>query len=366
MSAAEEDTELRDLLIHTLENNGVLNKIKAELRASVFLALEEQERAENKPSLINESLRQFLGTRDGRLVAGLLTDFLHYFHLDFTLAVLQPEACLPSAAEERTATARELGLAEAGRKAPLLVELLRRFQQRDAGTPGPLELPPGHLAEAQARFRLCSRESSGELGEQALRELFRELCPHFPRDMLDTYITGELERGAAVDEQRFQAMYRRLYLQCRSVVTREVLDEGDSHLQPISGQDDPRPEEDEDELGGDSFFDDPIPKPQKTYGWKEEGGGKMNGTPHSQSSPSGSPRAREARSTSEKMAAANEDDYLDDFHSSSQRSELSIGEDLDELSVEDLTASEHKLEELTLDNSASQLSDCADFTEDIS
>ncbi|XP_040284533.1 centrosomal protein 43 [Bufo bufo] len=363
MSAAEEDTELRDLLIHTLENNGVLNKIKAELRASVFLALEEQERAENKPSLINESLRQFLATRDGRLVAGLLTDFLQHFHLDFTLAVLQPEACLPSAPDERTSTCRELGLPVS--KAPLLLELLRRFQQRDAARPVPQELPPEDIAEAQAKFKQCYREDSREVGEEALRALLSDLCPHFSRSMLDRYVTDELAGRDGVDEQGFLAMYRRLFLQCRSVVTRD-LPPGDP------SKTDPR--QDEDDLEGDSFFDDPIPKPEKTYGWKEESNGAHPGATHSQSSRSGSRKVsdqdgdgslKELRSTFEK--AANEEDYMDDFHSSSQRSELSIGEDLEEeLSVDDLTASDHKLEELTLDNSISHLSDVADYLEDIS
>lgn len=35
MSAAEEDTELRDLLIQNLENNGVLNKIKVTKHATL-------------------------------------------------------------------------------------------------------------------------------------------------------------------------------------------------------------------------------------------------------------------------------------------------------------------------------------------
>uniref|UniRef100_A0A994J7S5 Centrosomal protein 43 n=1 Tax=Homo sapiens TaxID=9606 RepID=A0A994J7S5_HUMAN len=61
---AEEDTELRDLLVQTLENSGVLNRIKAELRAAVFLALEEQEKVENKTPLVNESLKKFLNTKD--------------------------------------------------------------------------------------------------------------------------------------------------------------------------------------------------------------------------------------------------------------------------------------------------------------
>ncbi|XP_077146112.1 centrosomal protein 43 [Ranitomeya variabilis] len=349
MSAAEEDTELRDLLIHTLENNGVLNRIKAELRASVFLALEEQE--ESKPALVNERLRQFLATSDGRLLACLLTDFLQHFHLDFTLAVLQPEACLPSAPpDQRASAARDLGLA--GSEAPLLLELLR---QREAAAPR--ELPPGRTEQARATYR--QRAGTGEVGEAELRALLLELCPHFHRGMLDAYITEQLA-GGAVDEQRFLAVYRGLFLQCRSVVVGDYKSSS------------PQPDQEEDDLEGDSFFDDPFPKPERSYGWKEE--------VHPGASPSlsGSPKGRDQdrdgslRSASEKMAsleigAAQEDDYMDDFHSSSQRSEASIGEDLEEeLSVDELTASDHKLEELTLDNSISHLSDVADYLEDIS
>ncbi|KAM4042403.1 centrosomal protein 43 isoform 2-T2 [Anomaloglossus baeobatrachus] len=448
MSAAEEDTELRDLLIHTLENNGVLSKIKAELRASVFLALEEQE--ESEPALINERLRQFLATSDGRLLASLVTDFLQHFHLDFTLAVLQPEACLPSPPEERTSAARELGLSAA--EAPLLLELLRLHRQRAAARAVPQELPPERADEAQARYR--QRARSGEVGGPELRALLLELCPHFHRSMLDTYVTEQLAGlSGGVDEQRFLAVYRGLYLQCRTVVVGDyggsraegsqgggpqvsgyggsevrgpqvsgyggsevrgpqvsgyggsevrgpqvsgyggsevrgpqvsgyggsevrgpqVSGYGGSEVRgpQVSGyggsevrgpQVSGRPQlDDEDDLEGNSFFDDPIPKPEQTYGWREEAHHSLGSGSPKASDPDGS-----LRSASEKMAAQ-EDDYMDDFHSSSQKSEASIGEDLEEeLSVDELTASDHRLEELTLDNSISHLSDVADYLEDVS
>ena len=44
MSGGDEDTELRDLVTQTLENNGLLGKIQAQLRAGVFLALEETDK----------------------------------------------------------------------------------------------------------------------------------------------------------------------------------------------------------------------------------------------------------------------------------------------------------------------------------
>jgi FGFR1 oncogene partner len=79
---AEEDTELRDLLVQTLENSGVLNRIKAELRAAVFLALEEQEKVENKTPLVNESLKKFLNTKDGKNLLVLI-----YLPLNFQVTI---------------------------------------------------------------------------------------------------------------------------------------------------------------------------------------------------------------------------------------------------------------------------------------
>uniref|UniRef100_A0A994J4U5 Centrosomal protein 43 n=1 Tax=Homo sapiens TaxID=9606 RepID=A0A994J4U5_HUMAN len=132
---AEEDTELRDLLVQTLENSGVLNRIKAELRAAVFLALEEQEKVENKTPLVNESLKKFLNTKDGRLVASLVAEFLQFFNLDFTLAVFQPETSTLQGLEGRENLARDLGIIEAEGTVggPLLLEVIRRCQQKEKG-----------------------------------------------------------------------------------------------------------------------------------------------------------------------------------------------------------------------------------------
>ena len=92
MSATDEDTELRDLVAQTLHQQGVLSKIKAQLRASIFLALDEHEQGkidvscliililiklsfhgnmvfmlqQTKSPLVNEKLKQFLETKEGK------------------------------------------------------------------------------------------------------------------------------------------------------------------------------------------------------------------------------------------------------------------------------------------------------------
>lgn len=451
MSATEEDTELRDLLIQTLENNGVLNKIKAELRASVFLALEEQEKVENKTPLVNESLKRFLSTRDGRLVANIFAEFLQFFNLDFTLAVFQPEASLGKM-DDRSQLAKDLGIieSEGPKTGPLIFELIKKCHQKDKIISSGEELSPKQIAEAQKKFGLYDKDKNGEISKDELRSLFLDLFPHFHRNMLERYVNDEFKAADkdfnnGIDFHEFIGMYKRLFIHCRSVVAHDVSDiihsprrafDGRTSAQGIlsKGQTDSisekstssykelkKPETltlmkdvkldsklgnlsfepikshnlelEEDSIEGDSFFDDPIPKPEKTYGWRNE---QSNFESRCASPPlnietsshSTAPVAKDSdlerhlsslkdlKTVSSKMASlefgggGNEDDYADDFNSTSQRSDksdVSIGEEIeeDDLSVDDLLSSD-KIEDLTLDCTVSQISNVADYLEDVS
>ena len=90
-TTTEEDTELRDLVATTLSNAGILGKIKAQLRANVYFALEEGDGVKQKSKLVNNKLTDFLSTTNGRLVASLVREFLEFFDLNFTMAVFDPE-----------------------------------------------------------------------------------------------------------------------------------------------------------------------------------------------------------------------------------------------------------------------------------
>ncbi|XP_077076017.1 centrosomal protein 43 isoform X2 [Siphateles boraxobius] len=332
MSATEEDTELRDLLIQNLENSGVLNKIKAELRAAVFLALEEQDKVENKTPLVNENLKKSLNTKDGRLVAGLITDFLQVFNLDFTLAVFQPEISTLNGLDSRETLSKELGISESevNKNTPLLLELVKRGRHKDKTSifegdrvtdrSFPKELLPRQIADARKKFDSHDKNRSGEINRDAVIGIFADLFPQFSRNMLDSYITEELrakgkDTNDTIDFQDFLGMYKCFFIQCRSVLTSDSSDalnsssktaedriissssskagerrpgetlgsqknrgsvqvfEGSEEGLLGDGENLPTPLrralefglEDEDEEG-DSFFDDPLPKPQKTYG----------------------------------------------------------------------------------------------------
>ncbi|KAK5902997.1 hypothetical protein CgunFtcFv8_006815 [Champsocephalus gunnari] len=301
MSATEDDTELRDLLIQNLENNGLLNKLKAEMRAAVFLAMEEQDRLENKTPLVNESLRRCLNTKDGRLVAALILDFLQVFHLDFSLAVFQPEINSVMGGVSREQLCRDLGLGEneGNRKSPLLLELVKRGRHKGSQV----------VQDSEDR----SPPPAGRKAEK-----------------------GSVGGGDVRQEE-------------------EEEDEED---------------EDDHEDDGDSFFDDPMPKPQKTYGCRTSPVGEKTSERTSsqkqqeeafgaRGSPAGSlSEAQRPGGASESRGNEGDEDYDDDFNSHRSdlsRSELSIGEEIEEVSIEGPENSD-KVEDDTQDLSVSQLS----------
>ncbi|XP_065691775.2 centrosomal protein 43 isoform X1 [Patagioenas fasciata] len=393
-AATEEDTELRDLLVQTLESSGVLNKIKAELRAAVFLALEEQEKVENKTPLVNESLKSFLGTKDGRLVAGLVAEFLRFFNLDFTLAVFQPESSTLNGLDGRENLARDLGITEAEGTVggPLLLEVVKKCQQKKISGSG--EVAPA-LSDS-----LCPTSKSSD-GRSSTHPIPNKASETTQSDK--SVSSGEASKSSIhflPNETKLDPQ-----LENKDINTKEKSDPG----------------VDEDDVEGDSFFDDPIPKPERTYGWlldknsdaaeragalsvkegrqkslhrkteanKAGGLASLSDAPPLKSglsSLTGAPSLKEtdslnrnsvlkdlrlanAKLGSLELGNGDDDEYADDFNSTSHRSEksdISIGEEIDEISVEtEESNASDKLEGITQDLTISQLSDVADYLEDV-
>ncbi|XP_041721163.1 centrosomal protein 43 isoform X3 [Coregonus clupeaformis] len=240
MSATDDDTELRDLLIQNLENSGVLNKLKAEMRAAVFLAMDEQDKVENKTPLVNENLKKCLNTKDGRLVASLIIDFLQVFHLDFTLAVFQPEINSLNGLDSREQVSCELGITETdmNRNTPLLLELVKRGRHREKNsifseghkaTNIPKELTPRQIADARKKFDSYDKASTGGIRKEDLKVVFGDVFPNFNKNMLEKFVTDEHRAGdkassKSIDFQEFLGLYKRFFSQCRSVVTHDTSD----------------------------------------------------------------------------------------------------------------------------------------------
>ncbi|XP_047047442.1 protein TONNEAU 1b-like [Lolium rigidum] len=101
---AREMMELKTLVTRTLEKKGVLAKIRAELRASVFEAIEDEDRVaeENEdggnPALLgscNDRAKQLHASPSGRLLTALIGEYLEWAQLSHTMKVYLPECNLP-------------------------------------------------------------------------------------------------------------------------------------------------------------------------------------------------------------------------------------------------------------------------------
>lgn len=91
--------DLKTLVTRTLERKGVLAKIRAELRSSVFEAIEEEDKAIEKdeglpPALLgscNDRAKQLHASPSGRLLTALICEYLDWAQLNHTLKVYLPE-----------------------------------------------------------------------------------------------------------------------------------------------------------------------------------------------------------------------------------------------------------------------------------
>ncbi|KAF2606073.1 hypothetical protein F2Q68_00044908 [Brassica cretica] len=138
--------DLKTLVTRTLEKKGVLAKIRAELRASVFEAIEEEDRViENNeglpPALLgscNDRARQLHALPSGRLLCALVCEYLEWAQLDHTLKVYQPECNLQkdSWKSELSDFSSNHGyeLNRNGDSAPLLLDVLEGFLKFESMT----------------------------------------------------------------------------------------------------------------------------------------------------------------------------------------------------------------------------------------
>ncbi|MED6271595.1 hypothetical protein CHARACLAT_021871 [Characodon lateralis] len=215
--------------------------------------------------------------------------------------------------DSRDLVCRELGVSdsELNRNLPVLLELVRRGRQTDnpavhsKGDRGGhvlKELSQKQIGHARKTFDFHDKDQSGSVRKEDLKLVFKDLLPGLDKNLLERFVDDELRAAdnTEIDFQSFLAMYKRLFTQCRSVA---VPDSNESRHQTQNLEDKPGSppvskeservlslpkrdlqqqdrssvavkrehldleldaEEDHDE--GDSFFDDPLPKPQKTYG----------------------------------------------------------------------------------------------------
>ncbi|CAL8388555.1 unnamed protein product [Arctogadus glacialis] len=122
--------ELKSAVRDTLESRGVLNQLKARIRAEVFSALEDG--SEPRPPLSHHNL----------LINQLVGDYLEFNQYRYAASVLKAESGQPEVPLDRQFLANQLRVVEdAGSKSvPLLYGLVSHFLNSGGENGGPVFL----------------------------------------------------------------------------------------------------------------------------------------------------------------------------------------------------------------------------------
>ncbi|XP_057521343.1 protein TONNEAU 1a-like [Amaranthus tricolor] len=181
--------DLKTLVTRTLEKKGVLAKIRAELRASVFEAIEEEDQVIEKdeglpPALLgscNDRAKQLHASPSGRLLTALICEYLDWAQLNHTLKVYLPECNLPKdswkAELKEFSSKNGYDLSRNGESGPVLLDVLEGFlkfetlsQARGSGR----RLPGDSESSSSLESRNMRRPSSSSVAS-GLPPLVRSL-----------------------------------------------------------------------------------------------------------------------------------------------------------------------------------------------
>ena len=140
--------DLKAVLKETLENRGVLNQVRARIRAEVFKALDED--TEERPTLSNENF----------LINELIREYLDFNKYNYTKSVLTVECGQPSEKVDRRFLLQELNMEEKQEsvKMPLLYGILSHFLQKEQKVYGS-ERPPSAIVRRNVKDMMTSDDS---------------------------------------------------------------------------------------------------------------------------------------------------------------------------------------------------------------
>jgi len=113
--------ELKSLVVKTLESNGVLGQIRAELRANVYKAIDNDDDVGASTVVRSEKLRK---SPAGQLMAEIVAEFFEFYQFRPSLSVFLPESNLGKERRSRTEVALDAGLARVHSDTSILEQLI--------------------------------------------------------------------------------------------------------------------------------------------------------------------------------------------------------------------------------------------------
>ena len=119
--------ELKNIVIQTLESNGILGNLRAQLRASVFKVVDIKDKNLKDGCGFqweNSLAPKIIETPEGKMWIDLIREFLEFYRMDYTLSTFLPECSLSQEPKTRPEKEKRLNMPSCNTSMPLLMILL--------------------------------------------------------------------------------------------------------------------------------------------------------------------------------------------------------------------------------------------------
>mmetsp|Transcript_21198 Transcript_21198/g.23998 ORF Transcript_21198/g.23998 Transcript_21198/m.23998 type:complete len:294 (-) Transcript_21198:179-1060(-) len=138
--------ELKDLVIQSLETKGILGRIRAELRSTVFKIIDNPDSVSAESSSLNahnSKVQEISKNVEAKLAAEMIREFMDYYKMDYSLNVFVPESNLAREGRGKDELAADAGI-QHPREEPLLVSMIKAFKSGDVE-----RVPQGDLLDSR-------------------------------------------------------------------------------------------------------------------------------------------------------------------------------------------------------------------------
>ncbi|CAK9018465.1 unnamed protein product [Durusdinium trenchii] len=168
MPAGDPSQELKSLVVRTLETNGVLGQIRAELRANVYKAIDCDEDFGASTAVRSAKLTK---SPVGQLMAEIVAEFFEFYQFRHSLSVFLPESNLGKERRSRAEVAVDAGLIRVHSETSILEQLMSLTSSSSHKMSGEgwhssassttASSPPPQFAASMASTRHSAWESGG-------------------------------------------------------------------------------------------------------------------------------------------------------------------------------------------------------------
>lgn len=133
----DENYEAKVKILNVLDQEGMIDKIKASLRSEVIRVLEKERKQSygrsskylKQSELATTITKKVVSNDDGLLCAEVIREFMQFYKMDHSLHVFVPEMSLSEDfPKKRQEMEREIGITDRDQSKPLLLKLIEMIK----------------------------------------------------------------------------------------------------------------------------------------------------------------------------------------------------------------------------------------------